>query len=149
MTADAHAALLAQLRRPGACGGHPDAAGLVQTHISSLLLALWLIPVAALLLSAGPENVFSQIGVFFSKMAVVTFGGAYAVLAYMAQQAVDGFGWLSAGEMADGLGLAETTPGPLILVLQFVAIGDKSLLKMVATFRKTAPFICFRVLRWC
>jgi len=65
-------------------------------------------------------HVFVQEAVFFSKMAVVTFGGAYAVLAYVAQEAVQNFGWLNPGEMLDGLGLAETTPGPLILVLQFV-----------------------------
>ena len=63
---------------------------------------------------------FSQIAIFFSKMAVVTFGGAYAVLTYVAQQAVDHYGWLNPGEMLDGLGMAETTPGPLIMVLQFV-----------------------------
>ena len=63
---------------------------------------------------------FSQIAVFFSKMAVVTFGGAYAVLAYVAQEAVETYGWLRPGEMLDGLGMAETTPGPLIMVLQFV-----------------------------
>ena len=63
---------------------------------------------------------FSQIAVFFSKMAMVTFGGAYAVLAYVAQQAVETYGWLQPGEMLDGLGMAETTPGPLIMVLQFV-----------------------------
>src|SRR4029079_17331548 len=68
----------------------------------------------------GTDNVFSQIAVFFSKMAVVTFGGAYAVLAYVAQEAVQTFGWLKPGEMLDGLGMAETTPGPLIMVLQFV-----------------------------
>jgi chromate transporter len=73
-----------------------------------------------LLLTLGSENVFSQIAVFFSKMAVVTFGGAYAVLAYVAQQAVEQYGWLKPGEMLDGLGMAETTPGPLIMVLQFV-----------------------------
>jgi chromate transporter len=68
----------------------------------------------------GRGNVYTDIGVFFSKMAVVTFGGAYAVLAYMAQQAVDTYGWLRPGEMLDGLGMAETTPGPLIMVVQFV-----------------------------
>ncbi|HAC59596.1 MAG TPA: chromate transporter [Rhodobiaceae bacterium] len=83
-------------------------------------LAVWLLPVAALLLVLGPVHVFVQEAVFFSKMAVVTFGGAYAVLAYVAQEAVQNFGWLNPGEMLDGLGLAETTPGPLILVLQFV-----------------------------
>ena len=83
-------------------------------------LAVWLIPVAVLLLAFGASHVFAQEAVFFSKMAVVTFGGAYAVLAYVAQEAVQNFGWLNAGEMLDGLGLAETTPGPLIMVLQFV-----------------------------
>ncbi|MBX3488309.1 chromate efflux transporter [Parvibaculum sp.] len=81
---------------------------------------VWLGPVAALLLALGPGHVFAQEAVFFSKMAVVTFGGAYAVLAYVAQEAVQFYGWLAPGEMLDGLGLAETTPGPLILVLQFV-----------------------------
>ncbi len=89
-------------------------------RISSILLALWLVPVAALFLLAGPDNVFTQIGIFFSKMAVVTFGGAYAVLAYVAQQAVEQYHWLQPGEMLDGLGMAETTPGPLIMVVQFV-----------------------------
>jgi chromate transporter len=79
--------------------------------------ALWFLPVALLLPSGG---VYADIAWFFSKMAVVTFGGAYAVLAYVAQQAVTGYHWLSAPEMLAGLGLAETTPGPLILVLQFV-----------------------------
>ena len=69
---------------------------------------------------AGPGNVFADIATFFSKMAVVTFGGAYAVLAYVAQEAVGTYGWLEPGEMLDGLGMAETTPGPLIMVLQFV-----------------------------
>jgi chromate transporter len=87
---------------------------------SSIWLALWLIPVIALLVALGTGNVFSQIAVFFSKMAMVTFGGAYAVLAYVAQQAVENYGWLKPGEMLDGLGMAETTPGPLIMVLQFV-----------------------------
>ena len=87
---------------------------------SSIWLALWLVPVIALLLALGRGSVFSEIAVFFSKMAVVTFGGAYAVLAYVAQQAVENYGWLKPGEMLDGLGMAETTPGPLIMVLQFV-----------------------------
>jgi chromate transporter len=88
--------------------------------VAGLWLTLWLIPVIALLATLGADNVFSQIAVFFSKMAVVTFGGAYAVLAYVAQQAVEHYGWLKPGEMLDGLGMAETTPGPLIMVLQFV-----------------------------
>ena len=85
-----------------------------------IAIAMWLVPVALLVLAFGPSNVFSQIAIFFSKMAMVTFGGAYAALAYVAQQAVDHFGWLKPGEMLDGLGMAETTPGPLIMVLQFV-----------------------------
>jgi chromate transporter len=88
--------------------------------ISALFLALWLGPVAVLYVTLGGGNVFTQIGLFFSKMAVVTFGGAYAVLAYVAQQAVDHYHWVRPGEMLDGLGMAETTPGPLIMVTQFV-----------------------------
>lgn len=76
--------------------------------------------VLMIFLYLGSPNVYFQEAIFFSKTAVVTFGGAYAVLAYVAQQAVDFYGWLKPGEMLDGLGLAETTPGPLILVLQFV-----------------------------
>jgi chromate transporter len=87
---------------------------------ASVWLILWLVPVIALLVCLGTSNVFSEIAVFFSKMAMVTFGGAYAVLAYVAQQAVENYGWLKPGEMLDGLGMAETTPGPLIMVLQFV-----------------------------
>ena len=89
-------------------------------RISGVFLVLWLAPVALLFAALGPENVFSQIAGFFSVMAVVTFGGAYAVLAYVAQEAVQNFGWLAPGEMLDGLGMAETTPGPLIMVTQFV-----------------------------
>ncbi|MHA6345765.1 chromate efflux transporter [Roseivivax sp. CAU 1761] len=83
-------------------------------------LALWLVPVAALLVLLGADDTFARMGLFFSQMAVVTFGGAYAVLAYVAQAAVETFGWLSPAEMLDGLGMAETTPGPLIQVVQFV-----------------------------
>ena len=82
--------------------------------------SLWLAPVVALYATLGSGHVFTRIATFFSQMALVTFGGAYAVLAYVAQQAVEGRHWLSAGEMLDGLGMAETTPGPLIMVLQFV-----------------------------
>jgi chromate transporter len=89
-------------------------------RVSAIFLILWLAPVAALLAWLGPDDVFSRIALFFSQMAVVTFGGAYAVLAYVAQQAVGHYHWLSAGEMLDGLGMAETTPGPLIIVTQFV-----------------------------
>jgi len=83
-------------------------------------LLLWGLTVALLFALLGGDNVFTQIATFFSTMAVVTFGGAYAVLAYVAQQAVEQYQWLQPGEMLDGLGLAETTPGPLILVTQFV-----------------------------
>jgi chromate transporter len=81
---------------------------------------LWLGPLVALLLIRGPDDVFTTIAAFFSEMAVVTFGGAYAVLAYVAQEAVESYHWLQPGEMLAGLGMAETTPGPLIMVLQFV-----------------------------
>jgi chromate transporter len=83
--------------------------------------AIWFVPLLALAAILGPKHILPQIGWFFSKLALVTFGGAYAVLAYMAQDVVSHHGWLSAGEMMDGLGLAETTPGPLILVTEFVA----------------------------
>ncbi len=90
-------------------------------HRAALACAiLWLAPVAFIVATLGTGDVFAQIALFFSKMAVVTFGGAYAVLAYVAQQGVEGFHWLAPGEMLDGLGMAETTPGPLIMVLQFV-----------------------------
>ena len=88
--------------------------------VLAIWLPIWLGPVALLWALTGSASVWTQLGAFFSTMAVVTFGGAYAVLAYVAQAAVDGYGWLAPGEMVDGLGLAETTPGPLILVLQFV-----------------------------
>ena len=88
--------------------------------MAAVFLVLWLTPVIGLLALLGPGNVFTDIATFFSKMAVVTFGGAYAVLAYVAQQAVESYGWLRPGEMLDGLGMAETTPGPLIMVTQFV-----------------------------
>jgi chromate transporter len=94
--------------------------------------SIWAAPMVLIYTTLGPDHVLWDIGAFFSQLAVVTFGGAYAVLAYMAQEAVTGFAWLNAGEMADGLGLAETTPGPLILVTQFVGF--------LAGFRTPAPF---------
>ncbi len=98
----------------------------VQTSVSRLIrvaligLSIWLAPMLALLAIMGPANVFTAIATFNSRMAVVTFGGAYAVLAYMAQQAVEHYHWLKPEEMLVGLGFAETTPGPLISVVQFV-----------------------------
>jgi chromate transporter len=83
-------------------------------------VSIWLAPMFALLITAGPSNVFTAIATFNSRMAVVTFGGAYAVLTYMAQQAVEHYHWLKPQEMLVGLGFAETTPGPLISVVQFV-----------------------------
>ena len=88
--------------------------------VLAVWLPLWFAPLAALAIFAGPRHVLTEVGVFFSKMAVVTFGGAYAVLAYVAQQAVQNYQWLTASQMLDGMGLAESTPGPLIMVVQFV-----------------------------
>ena len=87
---------------------------------AALWLAIWIVPLALVAVTFGADHVLSKLAWFFSKLAVVTFGGAYAVLAYMAQDVVQQSGWLNAGEMLDGLGLAETTPGPLILVTEFV-----------------------------
>ena len=83
-------------------------------------LAIWALPLLGVAAAFGPRHVLSQLAWFFSKLAVVTFGGAYAVLGYMSQDVVTRHGWLTAGQMLDGLGLAETTPGPLILVTEFV-----------------------------
>lgn len=105
-----------------------------RSTIVSVLLwgAVWAAPMVLIAVTLGRDHVLWEIGAFFSQLAIVTFGGAYAVLAYMAQEAVQGFGWLRPGEMADGLGLAETTPGPLILVTQFVGY--------LAAFRAPEPF---------
>jgi chromate transporter len=104
-----------------------------QAMIASVTgLAVWWAPVALVALVLGPSHVLTSIGLFFSKLAVVSFGGAYALLAYMAQQAVETYGWMTAPEMVDGLGLAETTPGPLILVTQFVGF--------LAAYRDPLPF---------
>ena len=115
------AAIVGAIFARGARGEAPP----VRRRLSQTMLtiavgmAVWLIPLAALDVFAG-QTILPQIGAFFSKLAVVSFGGAYAVLAYMAQDVVTAFGWLTADEMLDSLGLAETTPGPLILVTQFV-----------------------------
>jgi chromate transporter len=101
--------------------GRTRAQLLHSARVAGAWLVIWLLPVLVLLIVFGRDHVLSTEAVFFSKVAVVTFGGAYAVLAYAAQQAVDAFHWMTPGEMLDGLGLAETTPGPLIMVVQFVA----------------------------
>jgi chromate transporter len=126
--------------RPALLGLKTNASPLPQTprpwrhSLWSALIGggFWAAPMVAVFAVLGPNHVLWRIGLFFSKLAVVTFGGAYAVLAYMAQQAVTSQHWLSAGEMADGLGLAETTPGPLIMVTQFVGY--------LAAYRSPAPF---------
>lgn len=88
--------------------------------VSLICLFLWFTPIFLFMAVFGLNNVFTQEALFFSKMAIVSFGGAYAVLTYVGQQAVNYYGWITAGEMLDGLGMAETTPGPLIQVVQFV-----------------------------
>jgi chromate transporter len=110
---------------------HPGRWRQAATAITVGLFAWWT-PVALAAATLGREHVLVDIGTFFSKLAVVSFGGAYALLAYMAQEAVDTQGWMTAQEMVDGLGLAETTPGPLILVTQFVGF--------LAGYREAAPF---------
>lgn len=113
----------------------PHAAGSARSPVKIValgLVAAWALPFLLIALFLGPQHVLMDIAAFFSRLAVVTFGGAYAVLAYMAQEAVQGYHWLKPGEMADGLGLAETTPGPLILVTQFVGF--------LGAYRMPAPF---------
>ena len=106
---------------PARQAGLPSKRRLAANTLVTVLvwLAIWALPMVLVAATLGRQSALWDIGAFFSKLAVVTFGGAYAVLAYMAQQSVEHFHWLSAGEMADGLGLAETTPGPLIMVTQF------------------------------
>jgi len=95
-------------------------------------LAVWWLPLLVLLLLLGGGNAIVQLGLFLSRVALVTFGGAYAILSYVQVEVVAGFHWLQPSEMLDGLGLAETTPGPLILVLQFVGF--------LTGYRFSAPF---------
>src|SRR6185503_16420621 len=95
-------------------------------------LVLWWAPVALVVVLLGPQHVLADIGLFFSKLAVVSFGGAYALLAYMAQEAVESYRWMTAPEMVDCLGLAETLPGPLIKITQFVGF--------LGAYRDAAPF---------
>lgn len=134
------AGALAMRLWPGWLRLHPSAAPAASAPISPVRtigticgwLAVWAAPMLLVLIALGPGHVLWQVGLFFSKLAIVSFGGAYAVLAYMAQQAVEAMGWVSAKEMADGLGLAETTPGPLIMVTQFVGF--------LGAYRMPAPF---------
>ena len=121
------AALLGYFLGSQPSGGDSDhrvviAAGPAETLRTVVVwLAIWLLPLAAIAFLTGEKQIYDDLGWFFSKLAVVTFGGAYAVLAYMGQDVVVNHGWLEAGQMMDGLGLAETTPGPLILVTEFVS----------------------------
>lgn len=101
--------------------------------VATVCLTVWLAPLIILTFTAGPNNVYTHIAFFFTKMSAVTFGGAYAILAYMAQQAVENYHWLAPGEMLAGLGMAETTPGPLISVVQFVGF--------MAAYRQPGMFV--------
>lgn len=101
-------------------------------YVSAICLTLWFGPLIGVWLIFGVSSVYFQECVFFCKAAVVTFGGAYSVLSYIAQQAVEKYGWLRPGEMLDGLGMAETTPGPLIMVVQFVGF--------MGSYRNPEPF---------
>jgi len=113
-----------------ALGARPSAGRLARVTLVGL--AAWSVPFLVVGLFLGTDHVLFDEATFFSQVAVVTFGGAYAVLAYVAQQAVETFAWLLPGEMLDGLGMAETTPGPLIQVVQFVGF--------MGAFRDPAPF---------
>jgi chromate transporter len=130
--------LLARPALPAATETDEEAAlNLANSDSRSALMAaaviafLWLAPLVAIVVLLGADDVYARIGVFFSKTAVVTFGGAYAALSYVAQQAVERFHWLAPADMLDGLGMAETTPGPLIMVLQFVGF--------MAAYRNPGP----------
>lgn len=117
------AGVLGYVTRHGEVGERDDARPRVHGHLklAAAALAAWVVPVALAYALGGPDGTLARIAGFYSVVAIVTFGGAYAVLGYVAERAVNDWGWLDAEQMADGLGLAETTPGPLILVLQFVA----------------------------
>jgi len=141
------AALTGFLRAPRAKTPVPaEAAPSARGAFAAALLwgAVWLAPLAATTMLLGPSHVLTRIGMLFSQLSLLSFGGAYAVLAYLQQQAVEGQHWLTAGEMIDGLGLAETTPGPLILVNQFVGF--------LAGWRVQAPWLALAgaaMASWC
>jgi chromate transporter len=131
----AAAAAIGYYSTPLSSAAVPAAApGRWSSFFRSLLvgLVLWVAPIALVLATLGKAHVMFDIGAFFSKLAAVSFGGAYALLAYMAQEAVQTYQWMSAPEMVDGLGLAETLPGPLIKVTQFVGF--------LAAYRDPLPF---------
>jgi chromate transporter len=119
-TAAAHGAQAADDATSGVALRDVQPSAMRAIKLLALWLPLWFAPVALAAALLGGGHVLTQLGVFFSKMAVVTFGGAYAVLTYVAQQAVERFAWVTPTQMVDGLGLAESTPGPLIMVVQFV-----------------------------
>ena len=119
---------------PPAAAAQPPAVSLAATaRTFTVGVAIWLLPLFMLGGLSGPAHVLAEVGAFFARLAVVTFGGAYAVLAYMGQDVVTRHGWLNARQMVDGLGLAETTPGPLILVAEFVGF--------MAGFRAGGPLL--------
>lgn len=140
-------------RRPGEQEVSPDIGEApVQPHPAKALAAaglwgvIWLAPLGAALAFLGPDHLLSEIGKTFSTLAAVSFGGAYAVLAYLQQQAVETHGWLTTAQMIDGLGLAETTPGPLVLVNQYVGFmagwreGGLAMAAAAAAFASWATF---------
>lgn len=115
------AALVGYIRAQGQAQLHPIPVGAAETvKTIAVWVVVWFTPLLVIAALFGRDHVLTQLSIFFSKLAMVTFGGAYAVLAYMAQDVVTQYGWLNTGAMMDGLGLAETTPGPLILVTEFV-----------------------------
>ena len=140
------AAIVGAWRARGDAAPMPEKAKVAAAPRNTLFAAAlwagaWAAPVALSFFALGPQHIVTRVGIFFSKLALVTFGGAYAVLAYLRQQAVEVEGWLTAPQMIDGLGLAETTPGPLVLVNQFVgflggwqAEGGSLLLAAAAAF---------------
>lgn len=116
------AALVGTISQPGQTVSHPIPSGTLRRSLSVIVIGAFIWAAPFVLIAANGNSFLQDIGLFFSTLAVVTFGGAYAVLAYMTQEVVVSYGWLSTPQMMDALGLAETTPGPLILVTQFVSM---------------------------
>ncbi|OJI93401.1 chromate transporter [Planktotalea frisia] len=144
------AALIGYLTTPAAAHVATPSVPMMQTLLTiAIWLAIWWLPILTLGFVIGHDFLF-QLALFFSKLATVTFGGAYAVLAFMGQEVVQNLGWISAADMIDGLGLAETTPGPLILVTEFVGFlagynaGGASLAVLAALVTLWVTFVpCF------